>query len=264
VLVGVVGLIFLGLLIGGVRAVGFASRWGADHPDEDIRNEPLDGLGPAQRFFARLPLAFWPWARPLFVAYLALYAMLLVVLINAGLFVRVMRVPTSSMEPVIRSREQAIVLKSWIMGSLQRGDLVVFAMPYNRSEHYVKRIVGVPGDRLHLHDKQLILNGHPLTETYVEHIAANTNDYRDNFPSGAIPDFARYADAVTTMIEANVRNGELVVPPGFYFVLGDNRDSSLDSRYFGPIPQNDIIGRPIFVSGAKRGLRSLPRIRIGA
>ena len=61
VFVGVVGFIVFGLLIGGVRAVSFASRWKADHPDEDIRNEPLDGLSAMQRFFARLPLAFWPW-----------------------------------------------------------------------------------------------------------------------------------------------------------------------------------------------------------
>jgi signal peptidase I len=261
---GVVGFIFFGLLIGGVRAVSFASRWRADHPDEDIRKEPLDGLGPAQRFFARLPLAFWPWARPLFVAYLALYALLLVVMINSVLFLRAVPVTSASMEPAIMYRERVIVLKSWVMGPLHRGDLVVFRMLHSRTLYEVSRIAGAPGDRLRLRGAQLILNGRPLAEPYARRMATDVNEYRDNFPLGMgdVSDAVLDTDAIAPL-KANIRNGEFVVPGGCYFVLGDNRDYSFDSRYIGPLPENDITGRPILVSGAKRGLRSLPRIRIG-
>jgi signal peptidase I len=256
VFVGVVGFIVFGLLIGGVRAVSFASRWKADHPDEDIRNEPLDGLSAMQRFFARLPLAFWPWARPLFVAYLALYALLLVVLINSTVFLRVVRIDSDGMEPGIGYGEQTIVLKAWVMGPLQRGDLALFRMPQGRSRYEITRIIGIPGDRVRLRDKQLILNGHATAEPYAEHTADYPDEYRDNFPAGIgeLQGLSR--------MKANVHNEELVVPPGFYFVLGDNRDFSYDSRYIGLIPANDIAGRPIFISGPKRGFRAIPRIHI--
>jgi len=262
---GFIAIILLGLLIGGVRAVSFASRWRTEHPGEDIRREPLDGLSRWQRFFARLPLVFWPWARPLFVAYLALYALLAIVLVNFTLFFRPMSLPTSSMEPTIFQGEQVIVLRSWLMGPVHRGDIVVFPAPWNSSENYIKRIVGLPGDRLHLHNKQVILNGHPLDEPYVEHIAVGANEYRDNFPAG--PDEtlenAPDPDAARAMLDKDVRDGELIVPRGRYFVLGDNRDNSLDSRYIGLIPENSIVARPAFANGSARGFRSIPRIRIG-
>jgi signal peptidase I len=257
--VGVVGFIFLGLLIGGVRAVSFASRWKTDHPGEDIRKEPLDGLGASQRFFARLPVAFWPWARPLFVAYLALYALLIAVLINSGVFVRVMRANSSSMQPGILRGEQVIALKSWVMGPLQRGDVVIFRMPRPRSMFDVKRIIGIPGDRLHFRDRKLILNDSVVPEPYAVHAAGFVDEYGDSFPArfSDLP----YSDAIIALKE-DVRNGELIVPSGCYFVLGDNRDFSFDSRYIGPIPADDIVARPIFVSGGKRGFQAIPRIRI--
>ena len=199
---GFIAIIFVGLLIGGVRAVSFASRWRAEHPGEDIRREPLDGLNWSQRLFARLPLAFWPWARPLFVAYLGFYVLLLIVVVNSTLFFRFMTVPTSSMEPAIFSGEQAISLKSWVMGPVRRGDIVVFPLPFNRSENYVKRVIGLPGDRLHFRDKKVILNGRPLDEPYVEHISAATDRFRDNFPTdpNEIINVVPNPDALTAML----------------------------------------------------------------
>jgi len=257
--VGVVGFIFFGLLIGGVRAVSFASRWKVDHPGEDIRNEPLDGLSASQRFFARLPVAFWPWARPLFVAYLALYALLIAVLINSGFFVRVMRTNSEGMQPGILRGEQVIALKSWVMGPIQRGDVVIFRIPRPRSMFDVKRVIGIPGDRLHFHDRKLILNDRAVPEPYAVHAAGFADEYGDNFPErfSNLP----YSDAIVALKE-DVRNGELIVPSGCYFVLGDNRDFSFDSRYVGPIPAIDIIARPIFISGGKRGFQAIARIRI--
>jgi len=194
------------------------------------------------------------------VGCLALYAVVLIVLVNAGPFVRVMTVPVSSMEPTIHTGDTIVVLRRWVMGRVQRGDAVIFRMPFTR-ELSVKRIVAVGGDRLHLSNGQLFLNGHAVRETYVEHIAATADDYRDNFPAGA-PEFVPYPRALD-QIRGEVRNGELFVPPGHYFALGDNRDYSLDSRYVGCVPDDDVVGRPFYVSASRTGARMIPRVRIG-
>jgi len=256
----VVRVIVTALLVNGIRAQNFASRWKKEHPGEDIRREPLDGLTATQRFYARLPVVFWPWARPLFVACLALYALLLIVVVNAGPFVRVMTVPISAMEPTIHTGDTIVVLRRWVMGPVRRGDIAIYRMPFTR-ETSVKRIVAVGGDHLRLSNGQLFLDGRAVKEPYALHISPAPNEYRDNFPAGQ-PEFVPYPDALK-QIRGDVHNGELVVPPGRYFLLGDNRDNSLDSRYVGCVSDNDIVGRPFYVSNSKAGARMLPRVRIG-
>jgi len=104
---------------------------------------------------------------------------------------------------------------------------------------------GIPGDRIHLVNKQLFLNGHAANEPYVQHIYPYINEYRDNFPA-APPEPGVMAPAMT-MLNDNVVNGELVVPPGCVFAMGDNRDDSLDSRYWGFVPRENIEGTPIII-----------------
>jgi signal peptidase I len=124
------------------------------------------------------------------------------------------------------------------------GELVVFHYPIDRKETYVKRVVGVPGDRLRTQDKRLFRNGLPVPETYARHKTDYVDSYRDNFPS---PPNVSIPAPGQEMLAANVRNGELVVPTGKYFVLGDNRDNSFDSRYWGFISRDDIIGTPVLI-----------------
>jgi len=127
---------------------------------------------------------------------------------------------------------------------IRRGDIIVFRYPLNIKEDYVKRAIGLPGDHIRLVDKQLILNGHAVREPYVVHKTGYIDSYRDNFPSepnSPLP------PAAMDMLENHVVNGEVVVPPGFIFAMGDNRDNSADSRYWGFVPRQNIVGTPLLV-----------------
>jgi len=128
---------------------------------------------------------------------------------------------------------------------VRRGDIIVFRYPMEIKEDYVKRAIGVPGDHIRLVDKQLILNGHAVNEPYVQHIFPYINQYRDNFPD-APPEPGVMQPAID-MIANNVVNGELVVPPGCVFAMGDNRDDSRDSRYWGFVPRQNIEGTPLVI-----------------
>jgi signal peptidase I len=127
---------------------------------------------------------------------------------------------------------------------VRRGDIIVFRFPLNIQEDYVKRAIGVPGDRIRLIDKQLMLNGHMVNEPYVQHVTSYLNPYRDNFPEHRE---ASLPPSAADMLENHVMNGELVVPPGYIFAMGDNRDDSLDSRYWGFVPRENIVGTPLII-----------------
>jgi signal peptidase I len=120
----------------------------------------------------------------------------------------------------------------------------VFRYPLDIREDYVKRAIGLPGDHIRLVNKQLILNGHPVNEPYVVHKTSYIDSYRDNFPSE--PNTPLMPSALD-MLEHHVVNGEVVVPPNTIFAMGDNRDNSSDSRYWGFVPRENIVGTPLIV-----------------
>ncbi|MEO5926853.1 MAG: signal peptidase I [Bryobacteraceae bacterium] len=151
-------------------------------------------------------------------------------------------IPSGSMEPGIRLGDHLIVNK--LPHSPQRDELVVFRYPEDPDQTFIKRVIGVPGDRIRMVEKQTIRNGQPLTESYVVHLDPYVDSYRDNFPGAANVHLESQAHK---MLSENVDHGEVVVPPGMLFVMGDNRDRSLDSRFFGFVPQANVIGRPWFV-----------------
>lgn len=167
------------------------------------------------------------------------------------------RIPSESMVPTLRVGDFLMVDKqayepegglSWLLppSSIHRGDLVVFHYPVDPSMHLVKRIVALPGDRVRLKNGRVWINGQPAKEPYAFYAPAAADDFRDNFPS------LRQADPSLDphwwmRLRRSVVDGEITVPKGQLFVLGDNRNDSEDSRYWGFVPEPDVVGRPFVV-----------------
>src|SRR5436190_2840842 len=116
---------------------------------------------------------------------------------------------------------------------VKRGDIIVFRYPLDLRQNYVKRVIGMPGDRIRIIDKVVHLNGRPLNEPYKVLILQQVSNYLNNFPQ--TPDIA-VENRGLEMLRAYARDGELIVPQGQYFAMGDNRDNSADSRFWGLVP----------------------------
>ena len=129
---------------------------------------------------------------------------------------------------------------------LRHGDTIVFHYPVKPSDHFVKRVIGLPGDHLRLVHKRVYINDQPLTEPYAIHRRNSYESFRDDFP-GAPGWQSDVTPGWYLQMRKLVHNGELVIPPDNYFVLGDNRDNSLDSRFWGFVPAGDIVGRPLVI-----------------
>lgn len=185
---------------------------------------------------------------------------ILILLFGTTTLMQAFVVPTSSMESTVLVGDHLIVDKLSYSppGSVsryllpytdvKRGDIIVFKFPPDPRQSYVKRVMGVPGDRIKIVNKQVFLNGHPLTEPYKQHIHNFTIPYRDTFPDTPQDVPVEYMGRVTEMMtHVDQATGELVVPEGRYFAMGDNRDNSLDSRYWGWVPRENIIGKPTII-----------------
>ncbi len=181
---------------------------------------------------------------------------IILLLFGTTTLVRAFVIPTGSMEDTLLIGDHLLVDKLAYAPAgpvsryllpytpLKRGDIIVFRYPANVRETFVKRVIGIPGDRIRIVDKSVQLNGKPLDEPYTFFKRDDFDYYRDNFPSE--PN-TRVDGRALDMLDRHIVDGEIIVPPNSYFALGDNRDSSMDSRYWGFVPRENIIGKPLLV-----------------
>jgi signal peptidase I len=210
---------------------------------------------------------FSEWARS-FVIAVGLFAII------RTFFVEAFKIPTGSMERTLLVGDFLLVNKAVYGAEIpftgvrlpaletpRRGDIIVFEWPEDPSKNFVKRLIALPGDTVEMRDGNLWLNGRLLRERYVVHTEPNSD------PSGE--EFRWQRDYLVKRAEASVgyhpsRNnwGPLIVPKKNYFVLGDNRDNSYDSRYWGFVPDSLVKGRPLVVyySYERDAMHQLPWI----
>lgn len=154
-------------------------------------------------------------------------------------------IPTSSMEPTVKKNEVVFVDKTlfgmsdpvfhhqlFSRATPKRGDLVVFELPENPSVIYLKRVIGLPGDFITYHDKQLTVTSRDNREIYLQ--------------NSVILDKKVPTREDNMFKQPGMKQAEWVVPAGHYFVMGDNRDHSQDSRYWGFLPHQNLIGKVFY------------------
>lgn len=198
-----------------------------------------------------------PRRRGTLVSIQSILATLVIAIFVITFAVQAFQIPSESMENTLLIGDYLLVDKvhfahGGLWGNfephrpIQRGDIIVFRYPVNPSQHFVKRVIGLPGDRVRLVNKQVFLNGKPLRESYVTYRDPARDHYRDDFPT---TDFlnGNVDSHWWLQMKRYMSHREIVVPPGRYFVLGDNRDQSLDSRYWGFVPRENIVGRPLVI-----------------
>jgi signal peptidase I len=171
--------------------------------------------------------------------------------------VQAFQIPSPSMEKTLLVGDYLLVDKvhdghsafwRWLMPyqPVQRQDIIVFRYPLDPRQHFVKRVIAVPGDRVRLIDKHVYVNGVRQDDAYATFHWEQRDGFRDNFPDGNL-----FVLGISSPWYLQVRrlleDGELIVPEGSFFVLGDNRDDSSDSRYWGFVPAENIVGRPLVI-----------------
>jgi signal peptidase I len=190
----------------------------------------------------------------------SLLVTVILALFGTTFVVQAFKIPSPSMEGTLLVGDHVLVNKfiyggrgAWYERALpyrqiRRGDIIVFKFPYDDHIHYVKRVIGTPGDRIRILDQQLYVNGQPVEEPY------KVQDYAEADPFGGVfPPATPYFHASNVRPEwkeqilRHVEKGELLLPPGKYFVMGDNRDHSLDSRFWGFVDRENVMGRPIVI-----------------
>jgi signal peptidase I len=172
----------------------------------------------------------------------------IVIAVILALFVRTwvvqaFKIPTGSMENNLLIGDHLLVNK-FIFGPtplaigravlpvrpIRRGDIVVFKYPDEPERDFIKRVIGLPGETIELKNKKVHVNGQPLDEPYVHFITAPSNDYQE-----------------VTSFDVRERFGPVTVPADHYFVMGDNRDNSQDSRYWGFLPRGHVKGKALLI-----------------
>ena len=179
--------------------------------------------------------------------------------------VQAFKIPTGSMENTLLIGDHLLVNKfafAYPQGLLarflpyrkiHRGDVVVFKYPGNPvdaqepGEHFVKRVIGLPGDSVRVFHRQVYVNGKLMAEPFVRNSHPNQLRPGDDFPPLSWDEMEGATSTWQAEYQNYVKDGQIVVPPDKYFVMGDNREESWDSRFWGFVPRKLISGRPLII-----------------
>lgn len=242
--------------------------------DFDARNAGRagDAAIAAERGRLRDRLARRPW----YLEYTAsFFPVILVVFVLRSFFFEPFRIPSGSMLPTLHIGDLILVNKYTYgvrlpvihtkivdLGSPQRGDVMVFRFPHNTSQDYIKRVVGLPGDRVEYVNRRLIINGEPVPLRKVErYFEEGRVQYYDQYieklgnvehriilnDGPGVPIVPAYQHTHPHACRYWAEGVSCTVPPGHYFMMGDNRDNSEDSRFWGFVPEKNIVGRAFFI-----------------
>ena len=184
------------------------------------------------------------------------FPVFLIVLVLRSFIVEPFRIPSNSMMPTLLTGDFILVnkfdygirlpvidAKVLDVGLPERGDVVVFRFPEDPSTPFIKRVVGVPGDRIAYYDKMLYVNDEPMEQDPVGRYVGAGSGAVMNGASLRVERLAGVEHHILVEPRAHTVQGAVEVPEGHYFVLGDNRDNSRDSRYWGTVSEDLLIGR---------------------
>ena len=174
----------------------------------------------------------------------------IVIAVILALFIRTFvvqafKIPTGSMEENLLIGDHLLVNKFVLgptmwdierglapIGGISRGDVVVFKYPIEPERDFIKRVIGLPGETIEVRDRKVLVNGSPLDEPYAHYLAVRSSPSEFN---------------EVTSFDVRDRYGPVTVPPNHYFVMGDNRDNSQDSRYWGFLPRENVKGKALII-----------------
>lgn len=195
-------------------------------------------------------------SEPVIVEYAkSFFPVLAFVLVLRSFLYEPFQIPSSSMVPTLQVGDYILVnkfnyglrlpvtrTKVWDVSSPERGDVMVFYPPHANTTYYIKRVIGVPGDRIQYRNKQLTVNGKPVPREWLAEIPGSRR-----LQIGLEQPRDDKSHLVQVDLSRPIRDFSVVVRPGHYFMMGDNRDNSSDSRVWGQVPESDIVGQAVAI-----------------
>jgi signal peptidase I len=244
--------------------------------DFDARNAAKVGVNAQVLAAERTALATKLTQRPWYLEYTAsFFPVILIVFVLRSFLFEPFRIPSGSMIPTLQIGDLILVNKYQYgirlpvihrkivdLGSPQRGDVIVFRFPHNPSQDYIKRVVGLPGDRVEYTERRLSINGQPVpVRSLPRYFEEDRVQYYSQFEEAlgnlehriivsegpGVPAMRAFAHTHPQSCRYDASGVSCTVPPGHYFVMGDNRDNSEDSRFWGFVPDENIVGRAFFI-----------------